>query len=225
MLRRQPGQAASQPTSQSARIATWGTLSVKAAARPPRQPADQPASQPASQPRTGHQFLGGPCSRFSGGHTRQHTAGAGQPLQPAHWPPPAVLSCSACCCPARPAVRAAPPPLPPVCAAWRPSIEDASTLQLFIDFYTATQPPLSNMALECLVGGILAGSDCTTPRPPNLTYWVAGQAGRGWGLGRCQQAWLHWVSPGPRTQDQPARHLACLFCSLYHGPLANYFRL
>ncbi|KAL4457497.1 hypothetical protein ABPG75_012362 [Micractinium tetrahymenae] len=36
-------------------------------------------------------------------------------------------------------------------SAWRPSIEDPSTLQLFIDFYIATQPPLSNMALECLV--------------------------------------------------------------------------
>ncbi|KAI3436525.1 hypothetical protein D9Q98_005942 [Chlorella vulgaris] len=36
-------------------------------------------------------------------------------------------------------------------SAWRPSIEDPSTLQLFIDFYCATQPPLSNMALECMV--------------------------------------------------------------------------
>ncbi|PSC72660.1 exportin-7 isoform X2 isoform A [Micractinium conductrix] len=36
-------------------------------------------------------------------------------------------------------------------SAWRPSVEDPSTLQLFIDFYIATQPPLSNMALECLV--------------------------------------------------------------------------
>ena len=39
----------------------------------------------------------------------------------------------------------------PCGAAWRPSIEDPSTLQLFTDFYTASQPPLSNMALECLV--------------------------------------------------------------------------
>jgi hypothetical protein len=38
-------------------------------------------------------------------------------------------------------------------AAWCPSIEDFSTLKLFTDFYAATQPPLSNMALECLVGG------------------------------------------------------------------------
>ena len=43
-------------------------------------------------------------------------------------------------------------------AAWRPSIEDPSTLKLFTDFYAATQPPLSNMALECLVGG--AGGVC-----------------------------------------------------------------
>lgn len=42
-------------------------------------------------------------------------------------------------------------PPPPCCTAWRPSIEDPSTLQLFIDFYCATQPPLSSMALECLV--------------------------------------------------------------------------
>lgn len=41
-----------------------------------------------------------------------------------------------------------------LCAAWRPSIEDPGTLQLFIDFYIATQPPLSNMALECLVGAV-----------------------------------------------------------------------
>lgn len=43
------------------------------------------------------------------------------------------------------------PAVPAVRAAWRPSIEDPSTLQLFIDFYIATQPPLSSMALECLV--------------------------------------------------------------------------
>lgn len=36
-------------------------------------------------------------------------------------------------------------------SAWRPSIEDSTLLQLFLDFYASTQPPLSNMALECLV--------------------------------------------------------------------------
>ncbi|GAB4820934.1 hypothetical protein N2152v2_007980 [Parachlorella kessleri] len=36
-------------------------------------------------------------------------------------------------------------------SAWRPAIEDPSTLALFLDFYSTTQPPLSNMALECLV--------------------------------------------------------------------------
>ena len=34
---------------------------------------------------------------------------------------------------------------------WRPVIEDSATLQLFLDFYAATKPPLSNTALECLV--------------------------------------------------------------------------
>lgn len=36
-------------------------------------------------------------------------------------------------------------------SAWRPAIEDATMLQLFLDFYTNSQPPLSNMALECMV--------------------------------------------------------------------------
>ncbi|KAK9818400.1 hypothetical protein WJX72_012091 [[Myrmecia] bisecta] len=36
-------------------------------------------------------------------------------------------------------------------SAWRPVVEDATTLQLFLDFYASTEPPLSNMALECLV--------------------------------------------------------------------------
>ena len=36
-------------------------------------------------------------------------------------------------------------------SAWRPAKEDPSTLALFLDFYSTTQPPLSNMALECLV--------------------------------------------------------------------------
>ena len=36
-------------------------------------------------------------------------------------------------------------------STWRPVIEDSATLQLFLEFYSATKPPLSNMALECLV--------------------------------------------------------------------------
>lgn len=36
-------------------------------------------------------------------------------------------------------------------SGWRPVIEDPSTLQLFLDFYAVTKPPLSNSALECLV--------------------------------------------------------------------------
>lgn len=36
-------------------------------------------------------------------------------------------------------------------SSWRPLIEDASTLQLFLEYYKTTAPPLSNVALECLV--------------------------------------------------------------------------
>ena len=35
-------------------------------------------------------------------------------------------------------------------STWRPVLEDASTMQLFFDYYTSTKPPLSNEALECL---------------------------------------------------------------------------
>lgn len=34
---------------------------------------------------------------------------------------------------------------------WRPVIEEPATLQLFLDYYGVTTPPLSSMALECLV--------------------------------------------------------------------------
>lgn len=34
---------------------------------------------------------------------------------------------------------------------WRSLLEDLTTLQLFMDYYCATFPPLSNTALECLV--------------------------------------------------------------------------
>ena len=34
---------------------------------------------------------------------------------------------------------------------WRPQIEDMSNLQLLFNFYSSTSPPLSSMALECLV--------------------------------------------------------------------------
>ncbi|GAX79235.1 hypothetical protein CEUSTIGMA_g6675.t1 [Chlamydomonas eustigma] len=36
-------------------------------------------------------------------------------------------------------------------SSWRPVLEEASTLQLFLDYYKSTSPPLSNVALECLV--------------------------------------------------------------------------
>mmetsp|Transcript_8801 Transcript_8801/g.18815 ORF Transcript_8801/g.18815 Transcript_8801/m.18815 type:complete len:1064 (-) Transcript_8801:979-4170(-) len=36
-------------------------------------------------------------------------------------------------------------------SSWRPVIEEPSTLQLFLDYYGTTAPPLSNVALECLV--------------------------------------------------------------------------
>lgn len=36
-------------------------------------------------------------------------------------------------------------------STWRPLIEDPSTLQLMLDFYSVTKPPLSSIALECLV--------------------------------------------------------------------------
>jgi len=35
--------------------------------------------------------------------------------------------------------------------SWRPVLEDTSTMQLFFDYYACTKPPLSNVALECLV--------------------------------------------------------------------------
>lgn len=36
-------------------------------------------------------------------------------------------------------------------SSWRPLIENPTTVQLFLDFYAVTKPPLSNSALECLV--------------------------------------------------------------------------
>jgi exportin-7 len=36
-------------------------------------------------------------------------------------------------------------------SAWRSVIEDPATLKVFLDFYAATKPPLSNLSLECLV--------------------------------------------------------------------------
>lgn len=36
-------------------------------------------------------------------------------------------------------------------STWRATIEDPSTLAIFFDFYRDSQPPLSNMSLECLV--------------------------------------------------------------------------
>eukprot|EP00854_Cymbomonas_tetramitiformis_P016305 gene16305-19350_t len=35
-------------------------------------------------------------------------------------------------------------------SSWRAQIEDPATMQLFLDVYAATTPPLSNTALECL---------------------------------------------------------------------------
>eukprot|EP00268_Persea_americana_P030576 TRINITY_DN2959_c0_g1_i2.p1 TRINITY_DN2959_c0_g1~~TRINITY_DN2959_c0_g1_i2.p1 ORF type:complete len:645 (-),score=113.01 TRINITY_DN2959_c0_g1_i2:1934-3868(-) len=36
-------------------------------------------------------------------------------------------------------------------SAWRPVLEDPSTLQIYFDYYAITKPPLSKEALECLV--------------------------------------------------------------------------
>lgn len=36
-------------------------------------------------------------------------------------------------------------------SAWKPILEDPSTLQIFFDYYAITQPPISKEALECLV--------------------------------------------------------------------------
>ncbi|GIL63010.1 hypothetical protein Vafri_17171 [Volvox africanus] len=36
-------------------------------------------------------------------------------------------------------------------SSWRPAIEDPATLQLFLDLYSSSQPPLSSTALECMV--------------------------------------------------------------------------
>ncbi|KAH7288361.1 hypothetical protein KP509_31G023600 [Ceratopteris richardii] len=36
-------------------------------------------------------------------------------------------------------------------SAWRPVLEDTSTIQLFFDYYATTKPPLSKEALECLI--------------------------------------------------------------------------
>ena len=36
-------------------------------------------------------------------------------------------------------------------SVWRPVTEDPATLQLFLDYYAASAPPLSKHALECLV--------------------------------------------------------------------------
>lgn len=36
-------------------------------------------------------------------------------------------------------------------SSWRAVLEDPATPKLFLDYYAATQPPLSNAALECLV--------------------------------------------------------------------------
>eukprot|EP00898_Chlorokybus_atmophyticus_P001655 jgi/Chlat1/2490/Chrsp175S02362 len=36
-------------------------------------------------------------------------------------------------------------------SSWRPILEEPNTMQLFFDYYAITAPPLSNMALECLV--------------------------------------------------------------------------
>lgn len=35
--------------------------------------------------------------------------------------------------------------------SWRQAIEDPSTIQIFHEYYCSTAPPLSNMAMECLV--------------------------------------------------------------------------
>lgn len=46
-------------------------------------------------------------------------------------------------------------------SSWRPVIEDPPTLQLFLDYYLASTPPLSSVALECMVG-VGHGGGCGT---------------------------------------------------------------
>lgn len=36
-------------------------------------------------------------------------------------------------------------------STWRATIEDPATTQLLLDYYNVTSPPLSSIALECLV--------------------------------------------------------------------------
>lgn len=46
---------------------------------------------------------------------------------------------------------------------WRPQMEDMTNMQLFFSFYSSTSPPLSSMALECLVS---CCTDCASVRSP-----------------------------------------------------------
>ncbi len=63
-------------------------------------------------------------------------------------------------------------------STWRPVVEDPATLQLFLDFYATTKPPLSSMALECLV------PPPPPPPPPPGPPGAAGGRPRGRGAGR-----------------------------------------
>ncbi|MCO5551769.1 hypothetical protein L7F22_005272 [Adiantum nelumboides] len=98
-------------------------------------------------------------------------------------------------------------------SSWRPIFEDTATLQLFFDYYTATKPPLSKEALECLIRlasvrrSLFAGE---TERSKFLTHLMNGtkdilqKAQAVWmsdALGivpNCQNSILEWF----RAQDR-----------------------
>ncbi len=58
-------------------------------------------------------------------------------------------------------------------STWRPVIEDPTTLQLFLDFYAASKPPLSSMALECLVSTIASCISYLT-KIQLIAFWCIG---------------------------------------------------
>jgi exportin-7 len=55
-------------------------------------------------------------------------------------------------------------------SSWRPVVEEASTLQLFLDYYKTTQPPLSNVSLECLVRMASVRRSLFTSEPERLAF-------------------------------------------------------
>lgn len=52
-------------------------------------------------------------------------------------------------------------------SSWRPVVEEPSTLQLLLDYYKTTTPPMSNVALECLVRVTRERSSCAHVHLPH----------------------------------------------------------